>query len=64
MGLKLIEIMINKKASFMPLIMKSIDKYDLSFDEDFKFLYGNEEYTTDLKKLKKQFRQLWQKQKK
>lgn len=64
MGLKIVEKMINKKASFMPLIIKAVDNYDLSFDEDFEFLYGKEEYTTDLEKLKKQFRQLWQKRKK
>ena len=39
----------------IPLVLNIITKIDLE-DEELEFLYGQEEYTKDLEKVKKQFK--------
>ena len=39
----------------IPLILKTVTKYELK-DSEFDFVYGQEEYTKDLEKVKKQFK--------
>ena len=46
---------INISAKMIPLVLDIISKFDLDSDE-FSFAYGQEEYTKDLKKVKKQFK--------
>ena len=46
---------INISAKMMPLVLDIISKFDLD-SEEFNFAYGQEEYTKDLKKVKKQFK--------
>ena len=53
---------INISAKMIPLVLDIISKFDLDSDE-FSFAYGQEEYTTEFKKLKKQFKRLWRKRK-
>ena len=49
-------------GSIIPGVLKTVTKYELS-GKEFEFVYGQEEYTTDFKKLKKQFKRLWRKRK-
>ena len=49
-------------GSIIPGVLKIVTKQDLP-EKDFDFVYGQEEYTTDFKKLKKQFKGLWGKRK-
>jgi hypothetical protein len=42
-------------GKMIPLILKTVTKYELK-DSEFDFVYGQEEYTKDLKKVKKQFK--------
>jgi|TARA_R110001583_G_scaffold94921_2_gene238633 hypothetical protein len=49
-------------GSIIPSVLKLVTKYELS-EKEFDFVYGQEEYTTDFKKLKKQFKGLWGKRK-
>jgi|TARA_R110000824_G_scaffold103356_2_gene245507 hypothetical protein len=49
-------------GSIIPGVLKIVTKQDLP-EKDFDFVYGQEEYTTDFKKLKKQFKRLWRKRK-
>ena len=49
-------------GSIIPSVLKLVTKYELS-EKEFDFVYGQEEYTTDFKKLKKQFKRLWRKRK-
>ena len=58
MELKHIKIL----GSIIPSVLKTVTKYELS-GKEFEFVYGQEEYTTDFKKLKKQFKRLWGKRK-
>ena len=58
MELKDIEIL----GKVIPRVLKLVTKYELE-DSDFDFVYGQEEYTKDFKKIKKQFRRLWRKRK-
>ena len=58
MELKHIKIL----GSIIPGVLKTVTKYELSGNE-FEFVYVQEEYTTDFKKLKKQFKRLWRKRK-
>lgn len=46
-------------GSMIPKVLKVVTKYDLP-EKEFNFVYGQEEYTKDFKKIKKQFRRLWQ----
>ena len=45
----------NTLANMIPLVLKMVSKYEFE-EEDFYFIYGQEEYTKDLKKVKKQFK--------
>ena len=58
MELKHIKIL----GSIIPGVLKTVTKYELS-GKEFEFVYGQEEYTTDFKKLKKQIKRLWRKRK-
>jgi len=58
MELKHIKIL----GSIIPGVLKTVTKYELS-GKEFDFVYGQEEHTTDFKKLKKQFKRLWRKRK-
>ena len=49
-------------GSIIPSVLKLVTKYELS-EKEFDFVYGQEEHTTDFKKLKKQFKRLWRKRK-
>ena len=46
---------LKKYAKMMPLVLKVILNNELE-DEQFNFVYGQEEYTKDLSKVKKQFK--------
>tara|TARA_R100000329_G_scaffold29683_2_gene27298 strand:+ start:2608 stop:2787 length:180 start_codon:yes stop_codon:yes gene_type:complete len=46
---------LKKYAKMMPLVLKVILNNELE-DERFNFVYGQEEYTKDLLKVKKQFK--------
>ena len=46
-------------GGMIPKVLKVVTKYDLP-EKEFNFVYGQEEYTKDFKKIKKQFRRLWQ----
>ena len=46
-------------GSMIPKVLKVVTKYELP-EKEFNFVYGQEEYTKDFKKIKKQFRRLWQ----
>ena len=49
------ELNINKYARMIPLVLKVITKNELE-DSRLDFVYGQEEYTKDLTKVKKQFK--------
>jgi|TARA_R100000458_G_C8263943_1_gene239206 hypothetical protein len=49
-------------GSIIPAVLKIVTKHELP-EKEFDFVYGQEEYTTDFKKLKKQFKRLWLKRK-
>jgi hypothetical protein len=49
-------------GSIIPRVLNIVTKHDLK-DREFDFVYGQEEYTKDFKKLKKQFKRLWRKNK-
>jgi len=49
-------------GKIIPRALKLVTKYELQ-DSEFDFVYGQEEYTKDFKKIKKQFRRLWRKRK-
>jgi len=49
-------------GSMIPKVLKIVTKYKLP-EREFDFVFGQEEYTTDFKKLKKQFKRLWRKRK-
>jgi len=51
MELKDIEIL----GKVIPRVLKLVTKYELE-DSEFDFVYGQEEYTKDLSKVKKQFK--------
>jgi|TARA_R110001583_G_scaffold164477_2_gene316987 hypothetical protein len=42
-------------GSIIPKVLKLVTKHELK-DSEFDFVYGQEEYTKDLKKVKKQFK--------
>lgn len=42
-------------AKIMPLVLRMISKQEFE-DKELYFVYGQEEYTKDLKKVKKQFK--------
>jgi hypothetical protein len=46
---------LKKYAQMIPLVLKVISNNDLE-DEQLDFVYGQEEYTKDLSKVKKQFK--------
>ena len=46
---------INIAVKMIPLILKMISKFELE-GKEFHFVYGQEEYTKDLKKVKKQLK--------
>jgi len=55
------ELGVKKLATMIPLVLNIITKIDLE-DEELEFLYGQEEYTKDLEKVKKQLKKtfrLW-----
>ena len=45
-------------GSMIPNVLKIVTKYELP-EREFYFVFGQEEYTTDFKKLKKQFKRLF-----
>jgi hypothetical protein len=47
-------------GSMIPNVLKIVTKYELP-EREFDFVFGQEEYTTDFKKLKKQFKRLFRK---
>ena len=49
-------------GSIIPGVLKIVSKHELP-EKEFDFVYGQEEYTTEFKKLKKQFKRLWRKRK-
>ena len=49
------ELNINKVSSMIPLLLSIIIKNNID-DTRLYFVYGQEEYTKDLKKVKKQFK--------
>tara|TARA_R110002012_G_scaffold81287_1_gene205723 strand:- start:598 stop:780 length:183 start_codon:yes stop_codon:yes gene_type:complete len=49
------ELNIKKYAQMIPLVLKVISNNELQ-DEQLDFVYGQEEYTKDLTKVKKQFK--------
>ena len=46
---------VNTIGKMIPSILKAITEYEFS-DIEFYFVYGQEEYTKDLTKVKKQFK--------
>jgi len=46
---------VNIIGSMIPKVLKIITKQELDYKE-FEFVYGQEEYTKDYKKVKKQFK--------
>ena len=46
---------VNIIGSMIPKVLKIITKQELNYKE-FEFVYGQEEYTKDYKKVKKQFK--------
>ena len=54
MELKHIKIL----GSIIPGVLKTVTKYELS-GKEFEFVYGQEEYTTDFKKLPKRMWVTW-----
>jgi len=60
------ELEIDKLGQMIPLVLSVVTKNELE-DIELHFVYGQEEYTKDLKKVKKQFKRqlkktfrLWQ----
>tara|TARA_R100000781_G_scaffold112956_1_gene80710 strand:+ start:6791 stop:6976 length:186 start_codon:yes stop_codon:yes gene_type:complete len=49
------ELDIKKLATMIPLSLSIVTKIDLE-DEELHFVYGQEEYTKDVEKVKKQFK--------
>ena len=49
---------INTIGKMIPLVLKTVTKYNLP-EKEFDFAFGQEEYTKDFKKLKKQFKRLF-----
>ena len=49
-------------GSIIPGVLKIVTKHELP-EKEFDFVYGQEEYTMEFKKLKKQFKRLWRKRK-
>jgi|TARA_R110000824_G_scaffold372097_1_gene562154 hypothetical protein len=49
------ELNINKVSSMIPLLLSIVIKNNID-DTRLDFVYGQEEYTKDLKKVKKQFK--------
>jgi hypothetical protein len=49
------ELDIKKLATMIPLTLNIVTKIDLE-DEELHFVYGQEEYTKDVEKVKKQFK--------
>lgn len=47
---------------YLPSILKLIEKVEVPF-KHYEFLYGQEEYTSDYSKIKKQIKRLWRKKK-
>ena len=45
-------------GSMIPNVLKIVTKYELP-EKEFDFVFGQEEYTTDLKKVIKQFKRLF-----
>jgi|TARA_R110002012_G_scaffold37417_4_gene104834 hypothetical protein len=45
-------------GSMIPKVLKVVTKYELP-EKEFNFVYGQEEYTKDLKKVIKQFKRLF-----
>ena len=50
------------KGLYLNAILKMVGNIDFE-DEDYNFIYGIDEYTEDISKIKKQFKRLWLKKK-
>ena len=46
------------KGLYLNSILKIVGNIDFE-DEDYNFIYGIDEYTEDISKIKKQFKRLW-----
>ena len=46
------------KGLYLNAILKMVGNIDFE-DEDYNFIYGIDEYTEDISKIKKQFKRLW-----
>ena len=51
------------KGLYLNAILKMVGNIDFE-DEDYNFIYGIDEYTEDVSKIKKQFKRLWLKKRK
>ena len=54
---------INIKGFYLIAILKVVGNIDFK-DEDYNFIYGIDEYTEGISKIKKQFKRLWLKKRK
>ena len=53
---------INIKGFYLTAILKIVSNINFE-DKDYDFVYGIDEYTEDISKIKKQFKRLWLKKK-
>ena len=49
---------INIKGFYLTAILKIVSNINFE-DKDYDFVYGIDEYTEDISKIKKQFKRLW-----
>ncbi len=54
---------INIKGLYLTAILKIVSNINFE-DKDYDFVYGIDEYTEDITKIKKQFKRLWLKKRK
>ena len=54
---------INIKGFYLTAILKIVSKINFE-DSDYNFVYGIDEHTEDISKIKKQFKRLWLKKRK
>lgn len=54
---------INIKGFYLTAILKIVSNINFE-DKDYDFVYGIDEYTEDISKIKKQFKRLWQNKRK
>tara|TARA_R100000655_G_scaffold55966_3_gene94105 strand:+ start:2542 stop:2724 length:183 start_codon:yes stop_codon:yes gene_type:complete len=54
---------INIKGFYLTAILKIVSNINFE-DKDYDFVYGIDEYTEDISKIKKQFKRLWRNKRK